>query len=140
MWKQRSKRKTKLIVPSVSRSEGTWSLNNNSWFFDAPYCFRDALDIKYEERKKDKKPYMVWTQGPRIAFKEGDLIQSRCGHKAVQVRFASPMGWDVAKDEMFEGSVVYTEFMVDGHKFTKQSERSCTQMQFLQLLISGDIK
>ena len=137
MWAAKAKRKTELIVPQVTYDGQEKSLNNDSWVFKVPYSFRDALDIKYEERKRDKKPYMVWTQGPLLSFKEGDLIRSKDERRAVQVRFATQMGWDSGKAEMYQGSVVYSDFAVSGNSFSKLNENSCTQMQFLQLLIFG---
>lgn len=120
MWSPKVKRRTELIVPEVTYSNNVGSLNNESWFFDVPYSFRSALDIKYEQRMKLKKPYMVWTQGPILGFKQGDFIHSRCATRAVMVHDAQIMGWDVDKNEMFEGVVVYKEFFVDGHIYTKK--------------------
>jgi len=137
MWAPKTKRKTKLIVPGISYSNELGSLKNESWFFDVKYAFRDALDIKYEKRMKDKKPCMVWTQGPILAFGGGDTIHSRDGKRAVQVLFATQMGWDPDKAEMYQGSVAYQEFSVAGHVSVKAGEHTCTQMQFLRLLISG---
>lgn len=137
MWASKIKRSTDLIVPEVTHEGLNGSLNNEYWFFNVKYAFREALDIKYEERKKNKKPYMVWTQGPILSFKEGDLIHSNDGQRAVQVQFANQMGWDSAKQQMYVGSVSYFEMSVSDGFFNKISEQSCTQMQFLQLLIYG---
>lgn len=138
MWAANVKRRTELIVPQITYDGQENSLNNDSWAFKVHYSFRDALDIKYEERKKDKKPYMIWTQGPILSFKEGDLIHSKDGHRAVQVRCATQMGWDSERAEMYQGSVSYSEFIVSGNSVSKlNKDESCTQMQFLQLLISG---
>ena len=137
MWGSKVKRNTDLIVPKVTYIDGQGSLNNDSWAFKVAYAFRDALDIKYEVRKKNKKSYMVWTQGPNLSFKEGDLIHSKDGSRSVQIRFANQLGWDVTKEEMYPGSVVYSEFSVSGNSTSKPSELTCTQMQFLQLLIHG---
>jgi hypothetical protein len=139
MWARKIKRQTDLIVPKVTYDGWEGSLNNESWEFKVTYAFRDALDIKYEERKKSKKTYMLWTQGPILRFKDGDLIHSKDGKRAVQVQFAQPMGWDSTNNEMYQGSVVYSEFAVSGNSLSKTSERSCTQMQFLQLLIHGKL-
>ncbi len=137
MWGEKVRRSTELIVPAITHDGPESSLNNDSWVFDVHYHFRDALDIKYEERRKDKTPYMVWTQGPFLSFKEGDLIQARDGRSAVQVRFANPMGWDPTKGEMYQGSVFYSEYEVSEGVYTKLQERTCSQMQFLQLVIFG---
>lgn len=137
MWGAKVKRSTKLIVPSVTHDGSEGSLNNELWAFRVSYVFRDALDIKYEERRKDKTPYMVWTQGPILRFKEGDLIYANDNCRAVQVRFASPMGWDAQKEEMYQGSVAYSEYVVSSGNFSKLKEHECTQMQFLELLMLG---
>lgn len=138
MWAAKIKRKTVLIVPKVTYDGLNGFLNNDSWAFKVTYAFRDALDIKYEERKKNNNPYMVWTQGPILSFKIGDIFHSKDGNRAVQVRFANQMGWDPAKNEMYQGSVIYSEYAVTGNSFSKLKEHSCTQMEFLQLLIHGE--
>jgi len=137
MWGAKIKRKTVLIVPQITHQNGEGSLNNDSWTFKVPYAFRGALDIKYEERKKNKQPYLIWTQGPILAFKEGDSIHSKDGSRTLQVQFANPMGWDSVKKEMCQGGVAYVEYARSDDSFTKQGEHTCTQMQFLQLLIHG---
>ena len=137
MWGPKVKRKADLIVPKVSYEDGQGSLNNDSWAFNVTYAFREALDIKYEERKKNNRLYKVWTQGPIISFKEGDILHSKDGKRSVQVRFAQQMGWDANKEQMYQGSVVYSTYDVSGDSLTKAREHTCTQMQFLQLLIYG---
>lgn len=47
------------------------------------------------------------------------------------------MGWDVEKNEMYEGMVVYKDLSVNGHVYTVKEEVTSTQMQFLELLIYG---
>jgi hypothetical protein len=138
MWAHKVRRKTELIVPEVTYHNNQGSLNNESWAFKVPYAFREALDIKFEQRKKNKKPYMVWTQGPILSFKDGDLIHTKDGKRAVQVQFASQMGWDPITDEMYQGSVVYYEYDTSETSPIKTNEYTCTQMQFLQLLITGE--
>jgi hypothetical protein len=137
MWGEKVRRRTDLIVPEVTYKDGQGSLNNEYWAFSVPYAFRDALDIRFEERKKNRQSYMTWTQGPILSFKEGDFFHSADGKRAVQVRFAHQMGWDASKGEMYQGSVVYSDYSVSGNSLSKRSEHTCTQMQFLQLLISG---
>jgi hypothetical protein len=138
MWAVKVKRKTELIVPQVTFDGKEGSLNNDSWAFNVTYSFRDALDIKHEERKRNKKSYWVWTQGPILSFKEGDLVHSKDGNRAVKVRYANRMGWDSNNEEMYQGRVVYTEYVRAGNSFSRLKEHTCTQMQFLQLLIDGE--
>ena len=94
MWAEKVKRKTDLIVPEITHIGQDNSLNNDFWAFKVTFAFRSALDIKYEERKKDKKPYMIWTQGPFLNFKEAGLVHSQDGSRALQVQFATPIAWD----------------------------------------------
>ncbi|RPJ11372.1 MAG: hypothetical protein EHM37_11165 [Deltaproteobacteria bacterium] len=130
-------RETSLIVPEITYFGQDGSLNNDSWAFKVGYAFRDALDIKYEERKINKEPYMVWTQGPHLNFKEGDMLHAKDGNRAVQVLSAKQMKWDSAKEEIYQGLVVYLEYVMSGDSLSKLKEHECTQMQFLQLLIDG---
>ena len=54
MWAHKVKRNTKLIVSEVTYDQGKGHLNNDHWHFQVPYAFRDALDLKYEQRMKIK--------------------------------------------------------------------------------------
>ncbi|RZF81281.1 hypothetical protein EXT43_12650 [Pseudoalteromonas sp. CO109Y] len=143
MWPTDSKSKIKRELaeyPSVyfnsALNEG--SFNNDSWFYQVPYTFRDALDIKYEQRVKDKKPYMVWTQGPILKFKMGDTFPSKNGISTIQVQYGEQMGWDREKDEMFLGSVVFDLFEHVNNQYFFKQRYQCDQMMFLQLLITGE--
>lgn len=137
MWAENVKRKTDLIVPKITFEGQIGYLNNGSWVFDVSYPFRKALDLKYEQRKKNKIPYMIWTQGPFLCFKEGDLIHSRDGAKALQVLSAESVAWEPSMQKMYQGQVVYNEYAISDKIFTNLNEHTCTQMQFLQLLIYG---
>lgn len=137
MWSPKVKRKTDLIIPEVTYSELEGTLNNCSWVFNVSFAFRSALDIKYEQRKKDKKAYMVWTQGPLIGFKEGDLIHSQDGLRALQVRIAKPISWDIEKKEMYQGYLLFDELKFSNSVVFEIKQYTCTQMQFLEILIYG---
>lgn len=137
IWSGRTNRSTQLIVPHVSYSQNKGSLNNDHWAYNVTYAFREALDIKYEKRTKNKTPYMVWTQGPILNFKEGDFIHSRMGFPSVQVKFANIMGWDPEKGEMYLGSVTFDEYETQSGKFIKVAQRNLNQIEFLTLLIDG---
>ena len=140
MWNgPRAERKTELIsVLHLDAEDSVGKIKNDAWIFNVTHAFRDSLDIKYEERKKNKKSYHLWTQGPIISFKQGDFIHSHCGERALQISFSSPMGWDTNKKEMYQGKVTYTEFSIENKKYSEVQEKSCSQMQFLKTLISGD--
>lgn len=78
MWDSKVKRKVPTIpIVSYDTELSVGSLSNEDWYFKVPYAFREALDLKYEERKKNKKSYMVWTQGPILSFKDGDSFTAR---------------------------------------------------------------
>ena len=132
------RRKTELIVPSVTYSGMEGSLNNEAWAFSVPYAFRDALDIKYEERKKNKQSYMVWTQGPLLRFRDGDMLHTKDQTRTVQVDTATPISWEKKKGGMYQGSVAYSEYSPASAPYKKLASYSCTQMQFLALLIYGE--
>ena len=138
MWAPKIKRKL-VTVPTVSYSAELriGSLNNEDWHFKVPYAFREALDLKYEKRMKDKKTYMTWTQGPILKFKNGDSFISKYYKTAIQVQFSSPMGWDSTKNEMYQGSIVFDQFSINDHKYTKLKRYSCSQMEFLKILVNG---
>ncbi|EMV2053380.1 TPA: hypothetical protein KDY48_002164 [Vibrio parahaemolyticus] len=124
------------VVPSVTwdSTNRVGSLNNEHWYFKVGYAFREALDLIFMERTRDKRKVNLWTQGCILSFQEGDLINSKDGKRYVQVKYASPMGWDEAKQEMFYGSVTF----IDVDSSTGISEtKSLTQLDFLKLLIEG---
>lgn len=83
---------------------------------------------------------MVWTQGSLIAFKKGDVLLSQDVSKVLQVRDAKPMSWDASRNEMDEGFVNFTEFEQSTINLSEIGEKTCTQMQFLELLIYGSYK
>ena len=72
-----------------------------------------------------------------LSFKAGDLIHSANGKRSVQVQSANPMGWDEYKMAMNQGTVTYLEYEVHNKTLSKQGQKTCSQMQFLQLLIYG---
>ncbi|MFA0813536.1 hypothetical protein [Microbulbifer epialgicus] len=137
MWKSRCTRDTILIVPKVVHGRLNISLDNEHWAFHVPYAFRDALDIRYDQRVKKKKKYMVWTQGPILKFKEGDTLKSRDGKTSVQVSSANRMGWDTEKNEMYRGVVIYKKHNIVDGVYTKAGDYLTCQMEFLKLLIYG---
>jgi hypothetical protein len=61
------KRETRLIADFVNGYA-------HGWFMAVKECYRNELDIKYSERKKDKHSFFEWTQGPYFSFAEGDLF------------------------------------------------------------------
>ena len=137
MWGPKIRRSTELIVPRVTFTGADGSLHNEDWHFQVPYAFRDALDIEYEERKKNKIPYMIWTQGPILDFKVGDMLHEKNGDITIQIQFANPVGWDSVKKEMYEGNVIYEKLRERNGKMEKLEKITCSQVKFLQFLIYG---
>jgi hypothetical protein len=126
-------RSVELIVPSVSYTNNEGSLNNDYWAYKVPYGFHDALDIKFEERKKNKIPYMVWSQGCLLSFSGGDFFESIGDTPCLQVASAKSVFWDSVNGVMDDGEVTYELFDKRGlgEFFT------VSQFEFLQLLIAG---
>ena len=46
----------------------------NGWHMAVKECYRNELDIKYTERKKNKQSFFEWTQGPYYSFAEGHIF------------------------------------------------------------------
>jgi hypothetical protein len=44
------------------------------WDMAVKESYRNELDIKYTERKKNKQSFWEWTQGPYFSFAEGHLF------------------------------------------------------------------
>jgi hypothetical protein len=137
LWKHPIRRSTELIVPDITYDLNKGSLNNESWYFKVPYAFRDHLDIKYEQRIKDKMAHMVWTQGPILNFRLGDVFHSADGNYSLQVESASPMEWDSDLEEMIPGYVMFKKYTVEGSKHFLKETVNLNQMEFLDLLING---
>jgi len=133
------KRSKQYIVPNISwDEEAGGALNNDEWAYCVPYCFRDALDLRFDTLYKDKKPYKSWTQGHRINFKEGDLLASSKGFPALQVKSSTAMDWDGENNKMFEGVVNYEVF--ENVKFGHIGDvKTVSQMEFLNILVCGQM-
>lgn len=139
MWAVRTRRSERLIVKDATADVLVSSFDSN-WMFPVVGAFREALDIKYMKRIKDKKGVFVWTQGPILKFKEGDLLANEAGSLAVQVYYAAPMGWDHELGSMYEGAVTFDVFSISDGSYTKEDRHSVTQMQFFEMLISGKVE
>jgi hypothetical protein len=46
----------------------------NHWKMHVPSYFRDCLDIKLTEYKRNKKTFKNWTQGTKFCFTEGHTV------------------------------------------------------------------
>lgn len=132
-----TKRRLVKLLVSEERLNAKTNLDYEHWKYTVPFAFREALDLRYIQRSKNKKKYMVWTQGPCLRFQEGDVLHSKCGSFAVQVTYALPMGWDEENNEMYEGSVLFDVFHISHGQYFKQYNRQVTQLEFLKILIDG---
>lgn len=135
----RADKSTKLIVSGVSFDESQKSghLNNDHWSFCVGYAFRDALGLSFDQRKKNKVAYMVWTQSPYIYFKEGDLLASRCGNYNLQVKMANAVRREKISHLIDYGLVNFLIFKkLDGRR-RYYAMQTMTQYEFLQVLIYG---
>jgi hypothetical protein len=135
-----TKRSLELIVPEISWDEttGKGSLNNKHWAYDVGYSFRAALDLSRKPRMKDKKPRLTWTQGYKIAFKEGDLLRSSKDFPDLQVQSAKPIAWDDIEKKVYLGVVNFELFeeVRFGHV---GNVKTVNQMEFLHILLFGII-
>ncbi len=89
-------------------------------------CYRNELDIKYTERKKNKQSFFEWTQGPYFSFAEGHLFiippkltkKDRWGEAikaikiACKITSATPTILDKNKN-LVEGMVNFTIYKPD---------------------------
>lgn len=62
-----TKRSTVLIANFVNGFADGWHMTLKD-------SFKNELDIRLTERKKNKTSYLEWTQGPYYCFSEGQLI------------------------------------------------------------------
>ncbi|CAB4202587.1 hypothetical protein UFOVP1367_25 [uncultured Caudovirales phage] len=125
-------RSLKLIVPFVTFENGYGSLNNDNWAYAVTYAFRDALDIIYELKDEKTNPHMVWTQGCRLNFLVGDMLNHKDGGVSLQVVSSMPMGWTLDKTFTM-GSVTYQSFIQTG----LSDFITVSQFEFLAVLING---
>lgn len=136
----RANKSTELIVPSVEYcpTTRTGNLNNANWEFEVPYAFRDALGLSLDQRFKGKKPYMVWTQGPYIYFKEGDTLSSKLGSVSLTVQMSTPMSRLRGSNSIDFGVVEFKIYKLtsDG-KHRYHAIKTMDQYEFLEALIYG---
>jgi len=138
MWKVKARRSKELIVGDISYQDNAGTFEGNShWLFAVGYQFRDALDIMYLVRMADKMQTMEWTQGPILNFSVGDYVHTKNGTRGVMVLYAKPMEWNADKKIMFEGVVTIDIYDETGKSPVKEATKTLSQMEFLELLISG---
>jgi hypothetical protein len=141
------KRHTQLIADFVKGyAEG--------WFMAVKECYRNELDIKLTERKKDKQPYLEWTQGPYFSFAEGHLFydtpqayrKRKWGQalkvikKACKITSSTPTTLDKNKN-LVEGTVDFTMYKPDKKATSLIAIRDykVSQREFVNFLKTGQL-
>jgi len=111
---EKRKRHTQLIADFVNGYA-------DGWFMAVKECYRNQLDIKLSERKKNKQSYLEWTQGPYYSFAEGHLFYDtpkaygKWGEaltaikEACKITSATPTILDKNKN-LVEGTVNFTTY------------------------------
>lgn len=123
---------------------GWW--NTGGWAYAVPLAFRDALDIRYIERKARGVSMMRWTQGPLIGFAQGDVLHRNDGAGCVQVTRAFAMGLEGIEDEsgrlvarrVLPGEVHARRYEVRDGRWAPVAGWSGSQWEFLDALITGE--
>ncbi len=137
------KRKIELLRPHDAKS-------TSDWFMCLPEFFNDALDIRYTEKKNNKKSYWVWTQGADFSFSAGDtLYDTKNAYEkwsdalpqirlCIQIISGQPAGFSENGDR-FPGRVK-AKLLVPNSKKSQLVVKDMidmTQYEFVQLLIFG---
>jgi hypothetical protein len=143
------KRHTQLIADFVKGyAEG--------WFMAVKKCYRNELDIKYSERKKDKQSFFEWTQGPYFCFAEGHLFYDtpkpyKKGKKwgqaikaikiACKITSATPTILDKNKN-LVEGTVNFTIYKPNKEfsSLIAVQDYKLSQIKFVNFLKTGNLK
>jgi hypothetical protein len=120
------------------------------WYMAVKECYRNELDIKYTERKKNKQSFWEWTQGPYFSFSEGHLFYNtpKAYKKwaeaikdikiACQITSATPTILDRNKN-LIEGMVEFTIYEPD-KKFASlkaAKNNKLSQKEFVNFLKTG---
>jgi len=122
------------------------------WFMAVKECYRNQLDIKLTERKKNKKSFLEWTQGPYFCFAEGDLFYDtpkaynkweqalKVIKKACQITSATPTVVDRNKN-IVEGMVNLTMYKPNKKTTSLVAIRDykVSQREFVDFLKTGEL-
>lgn len=122
------------------------------WFFAVPEAFREALDIKYTERKIHGRSIWDWTQGipPQLSFDVGDVFYDRPDiRKSDWDRVRWKIGFAISvcaatSDRLSSGKIkpgsVEFDLSYFGHGRIEKTERfGTTQKEFMNFLRTGII-
>ena len=121
----------------------------DGWFMAVKESYRNALDVKYTERKKDKESFFEWTQGPYFSFAEGHLFYDtpkgyEKWEKALRTiktccKIVSATPTELKNKKLDEGIVVFTIYKPDEkHEFLKAvGNYKLSQAEFVTFLKTG---
>lgn len=140
------KRETRLIADFVNG----YAIG---WFMAVKECYRNQLDIKLTERKKNKQSIREWTQGPYFCFAEGHLFydtpkafneweQALKVIKIVcEITSATPTIIDRNKN-LVEGSVNFTIYKPNKEfsSLIAVQDYKLSQIKFVNFLKTGNLK
>ena len=124
----------------------------DGWFMAVKECYRNQLDIKLTERKKNKQTYLEWTQGPYFSFAEGHLFYDtpkaykkwgqalKVIKKACKITSATPTILDRNKN-LVEGTVNFTMYKPDKQNMSLIAVRDykVSQRGFVDFLKTGQL-
>jgi hypothetical protein len=124
----------------------------DGWFMAVKECYRNQLDIKLTERKKNKQTYLEWTQGPYFSFAEGHLFYDtpkaykkweqalKVIKKACKITSATPTILDRNKN-LVEGTVNFTMYKPDKQNMSLIAVRDykVSQGGFVDFLKTGQL-
>ncbi len=120
------------------------------WFMTVKECYRNELDLKFSERKKNKQSFFEWTQGPYFSFAEGHLFYDtpkgyekwekalRAIKICCKIDSATPTVLDKNK-KLIEGTVVLTIYK-PSEKLTSMKAAGnykLSQTEFVNFLKTG---
>ncbi len=120
------------------------------WFMAVKECYRNQLDIKLTERKKNKQSFLEWTQGPYFCFAEGHLFYDtpkaynkweqalKVMKKACKITSATPTSIDRNKN-LVEGVVNFTIYKPNNKATSLIAIRDykVSQREFVDFLKTG---
>ena len=139
------KRETRLIADFVNGYA-------DGWFMAVKECYRNQLDIKFTERKKDNKSYFEWTQGPYYSFAEGHLFYDTPkaykkwdqAIKAIRIACKITSATSTVLDKnknLLEGVVNFTIYEPDKefNSLMAAKEYKLSQKEFVNFLKTGHL-
>jgi hypothetical protein len=124
----------------------------DGWFMAVKECYRNQLDIKFTERKKNKNSYLEWTQGPYYSFAEGHLFYDtpkaygkwgqalKAVRIACQITSAKPTTLDKNRN-LVEGTVTFTIYKPNKNATSLVAIRDyeVSQREFVNFLKTGQL-